>query len=380
MLKKADRLSKFLRSAPVSEIRPVVEDLIGSAATTFQKDTDLSKILKGLRDNTDVSRQDLVTVIRRRLKGSIPSPILDKLSKNPSDVAFAKGLKERLESPLITIRHGGTDPELQSILKYGPNAFIPQAPGAAGKNELGGIFVHKTTDALADRSLLGYGDRRASFAGGTPAYIEAQIPEGLLSERGRIGGGEHVVPSSLWRHVKNPKIIKTAKVSEDRGWFRGDPMSPDGVKFKVEFQGIPIHIDRPKGFVMQGTGADGKPWEQKYKYNYGFIPKTEGGDGDGIDVFIGPNKKAPESFWAMQTKPDGSFDEYKVFLGFDSRSEAVAVYTDHIPKKLLNGMVTIRVGMMKAMLGLESDGLIKKTAGLRMVSFLDELQQIRGAV
>jgi len=155
-------------------------------------------------------------------------------------------------------------------------------------------------------------------------------------------------------------------------------MSPDTVKFKTDFQGIPVHVDRPKGFTMTGTTSTGTTWTRQYSYNYGFIPKTKGGDGDGLDVFIGTNKTAPEAFWAIQTKPDGSFDEYKVFLGFDNRDAAMAAYRDHIPKKLLKGMVTMRIEMMKAMLGIDSDGLIKKTAAMRTVSFLDELQEIRG--
>jgi len=161
------------------------------------------------------------------------------------------------------------------------------------------------------------------------------------------------------------------------GVYKGEPTNPDTVKFKTEYQGIPIHVDRPKGFIMNGTSDKGA-WQRKYKYDYGFIPKTMGGDGDGLDVFLGPDKKAPEAYWAVQTKPDGSFDEYKVFLGFDNRDAAVAAYRDHIPKKLMNGMVTMRVEMMKAMLGIDSDGLIKKTAAMRTVAFLDELSKIRG--
>lgn len=162
-----------------------------------------------------------------------------------------------------------------------------------------------------------------------------------------------------------------------QGWWRGDPMSPGGVKFKTEFQGIPIHVDRPKGFVMKGTDESGKEWKRRYKYDYGFIPKTKGGDGEGLDVFLGPKKKATESYWAIQKKPDGTFDEYKIFLGFDNRDQAMAVYRDHIPKKLLGGMVTLRIDMMKSMLGINGSGYGSsgvKTA--QFVGFLDEFEKI----
>lgn len=160
------------------------------------------------------------------------------------------------------------------------------------------------------------------------------------------------------------------------GEYKGEKASPNTVKKVVDFQGISIKLDRPKGFIMCGCDDDGNQWTRKYKVDYGFIPKTLGGDGDGVDVFLGPDKKAPDAYWAVQTKPDGSFDEYKAFLGFTSREAAIGCYRDHIPKKLLSNLVTIKVEMMKAMLGLEPNGHITKTAALSVVSFLDELEQI----
>jgi len=164
------------------------------------------------------------------------------------------------------------------------------------------------------------------------------------------------------------------KLGKDQGFFHGHNMSVDSVKHKLDFQGIPIHVDRPKGFVMKGTSKTG-PWERQYKFDYGFIPKTDGGDGDGLDVFIGPNKMAKNAFWAIQHRDDGSFDEYKVFLGFNSRKEATDAYCDHIPKRMLKGLVTLRVEMMKSLLGI-SPGGFKKTAGLSVISFMDESEKI----
>lgn len=205
----ANRFSKFLRTAPIGKIRPAVENAFGSAAPTYYKEREANDMLKTLRGGvSDVNREDLVKVVRGRLKGGFPSYLRNKLKQEPYDAPFAKSFQERVNSPLVPILHGGTEPELNSILKYGPNGPIPTAPGAAGRNEMGGLFVHKPTDQLADRSLTGYGARRASYAGGAPAILEGEIPGGLLSERGRIGGGEHVLPSSLWKYVQNPRVRK----------------------------------------------------------------------------------------------------------------------------------------------------------------------------
>src|SRR5690606_16145940 len=136
------------------------------------------------------------------------------------------------------------------------------------------------------------------------------------------------------------------------GEYRGKPASPDSVKKTIEYGGLTVKIDRPKGFVMRGTDSLGKPWQRVYKYDYGFIPHTEGGDGDGLDVFIGPVEDDQEVYWAKQLKNDGSFDEYKLFIGFGSRQAAEKAFKEHIPAKLFAGITTMKIGLMRAMLGL----------------------------
>jgi hypothetical protein len=168
-------------------------------------------------------------------------------------------------------------------------------------------------------------------------------------------------------------VLKTAEAPT--GKLKGVPTSPHTVKKIVDFQGIIVKIDRPRGFVMSGTDAKGTPWTRRYRHDYGFIPRTKGGDGEGIDVFVGPLKSAKEAYWAVQIKDDGSFDEYKVFLGFPNRDAAVAAYRAHIPRKKMKGMVTMRLEMMKAMLNVDSNGLLKKTASFYM-GFHDELEKM----
>lgn len=155
------------------------------------------------------------------------------------------------------------------------------------------------------------------------------------------------------------------------GEYKGKPSSPDSVKKRLDFQGVPVHIDRPEGFKMRGTDAKGHAWERVYKFDYGFIPGTKGGDGEGIDVFIGPESKADEAFWISKTKDGGSFDEYKVFLGFPDRNSAISAFVQHIPQKMMASVVTMKIDMMKAMLGLSPMPEFSKTA------FMDELLTLK---
>jgi hypothetical protein len=167
-----------------------------------------------------------------------------------------------------------------------------------------------------------------------------------------------------------PEDVKTAAAPV--GVYKGKPSSPSSVKFKTDFQGIPINVERPRGFLMMGRDDKGKPWSRRYKVDYGHIPRTLGGDDEGLDVFIGPKKKATHAYWAVQRKPDGSFDEYKVFLGFEDRDHAQHVYRQHIPKKLLAGLMTFKVQMMKAMLGKNPEEEMKTAALLEFTEIMTQ--------
>ena len=118
----------------------------------------------------------------------------------------------------------------------------------------------------------------------------------------------------------------------------------------LDHQGIPVKIDRPVGHVQSGKDSNGVEWSREYKLDYGFIPKTKGGDDDELDVFMGPNPEAKVAYWIAQQKDDGTFDEYKVFLGFDSPEDAKKAYADHIPMKFYAGMREMSVEQMKSLL------------------------------
>ena len=91
----------------------------------------------------------------------------------------------------------------------------------------------------------------------------------------------------------------------------------------VTLWGLPITIENPKGSIRRGTDANGKQWEQEMHHTYGKIRRTEGVDGDHIDVFIGPNLTSDKVFVVDQRNVDtGEFDEHKCMLGFDSLEDA----------------------------------------------------------
>lgn len=103
-------------------------------------------------------------------------------------------------------------------------------------------------------------------------------------------------------------------------------------KRTVVFQGLPIRIEIEVGDTKSGTDEAGRPWSHIYKVPYGEIPSSHAlSDGDPVDVYVGPNPLAGLVYVVHQNRMDGSHDEDKVLLGFNSAGDAVLAYKQHGP-------------------------------------------------
>ena len=95
----------------------------------------------------------------------------------------------------------------------------------------------------------------------------------------------------------------------------------------VNFQGLAISIENERGSYRQGTDNHGKPWRTFMHIRYGRIQKTEGVDGDPVDVYIGPVHDSDDVFVVHQNDPvTGRYDEDKTMIGFNTPAEAKAAY------------------------------------------------------
>ena len=97
-------------------------------------------------------------------------------------------------------------------------------------------------------------------------------------------------------------------------------------KGHIVIQGLSISIEQPKGSTRSGKDPNGKKWSVKMNNHYGYIRGTQGKDKDHIDVFIGDSPTSKKVYVVDQMGRDGSFDEHKVMIGFDSLEEAKAAY------------------------------------------------------
>jgi phage-related protein (TIGR01555 family) len=103
------------------------------------------------------------------------------------------------------------------------------------------------------------------------------------------------------------------------------------------YHGIYIVIETPRGQLRRGKG-----WEALMPADYGYIRVVKGADGEQLDCFLGPNPQS-ELVWVIdqQVSPEGTFDEHKVMLGYDSQELAVSDYiVSHSNGGNLMGAVT----------------------------------------
>lgn len=106
-------------------------------------------------------------------------------------------------------------------------------------------------------------------------------------------------------------------------------------KGHVQIGTFNITIEQPKGSVRSGVDANGRKWETTMHNTYGYIRGTEGVDGDHIDVFLSDDIdgwNGSKVFVVDQYNEDGTFDEHKVMLGFNTIEEAESAYLDNYEK------------------------------------------------
>ncbi|WP_043162701.1 PLxRFG domain-containing protein [Aeromonas hydrophila] len=94
-------------------------------------------------------------------------------------------------------------------------------------------------------------------------------------------------------------------------------------KGHLTLQGLDIALENPKGSTRSGTDQDGRAWQSTMAHDYGYIKRTQGADGNHVDVFIGDKPESEMVYVVDQVDPKtGKFDEHKVMMGFADEQAA----------------------------------------------------------
>lgn len=100
----------------------------------------------------------------------------------------------------------------------------------------------------------------------------------------------------------------------------------------INIRGFKITIENAKGSFRKYKDEKGNECQNEMKNHYGYFSNTTGRDGDHVDVFIGEYLDFDKVYVVDQNKPDGTFDESKVMLGFKTIDEAKKAYFSNFDK------------------------------------------------
>ncbi len=120
---------------------------------------------------------------------------------------------------------------------------------------------------------------------------------------------------------EHPPLHEPTEAQKDAGNY---------AKRKIGWRGMTISIENEQGSMRRGVNRDGKSWEQRMAYPYGYFLETEATDGEHVDVFVGPNLEAPTVYVVHARKVNrwDQYDEDKIMLGFGSSEEAKQGFLD----------------------------------------------------
>ncbi|WP_421279895.1 LPD38 domain-containing protein [Aeromonas taiwanensis] len=175
----------------------------------------------------------------------------------------------------------------------------------AGRHEMNGNGGRRTGAAVANEG--------ARQAGQEKMEIERYIQ--LRREREDVAGS---APARMIEGARAEVAPEPTEAQKEAGNYK---------KGHLTLQGLDIALENPKGSTRSGIDPDGKAWQSTMAHDYGYIKRTQGADGDHVDVFIGDKPDSETVYVVDQVDPKtGKFDEHKVMMGFADEQAARAGY------------------------------------------------------
>ena len=180
--------------------------------------------------------------------------------------------------------------------------------------------------------------------------VESGAPEGQeiasategASETGQVTAQESVGPPDASapgsatsagrapapsRQTSDPEEIQLAAADVEPEPSDAKKEAGNYRKGHIAVHGMDVSIETAQGQERTGTDPNGEPWRVTMPAHYGYIRRTEGADGEQVDVYVGPRPEAQHVFVIDQIDADSrAFDEHKVMVGFEDFNDAMRTY------------------------------------------------------
>jgi diguanylate cyclase (GGDEF)-like protein len=227
--------------------------------------------------------------------------VVDHLNKNPLTVVTPDGKKIKYEVQF----------------SYGTAETVSTAEEALQK--------HK-----AAREAAG---KRAG-RGEIPPGLPGRPTEGKQApDRGERVPEKKVKPGETPPDTDDQAVIDKELKKIDKHPTEAQKEAGNYKKGHFKFMGFSVTTEHAPGEYREGKDKSGKKWRQKMANAYGYFARTEGKDGDEIDLFLGDYPETPVIQIVHQVDPKTRKpDEDKVMLGFRTPEEAKTAYLANYEK------------------------------------------------
>lgn len=231
---------------------------------------------------------------------------------------------EKVAQKVIDLTAAGDADALQELKADG---LKPSSKGKVGNTWAGRTANSKALLSLYDEALSGLGVKAEAKPRQIMLFPKADKP----------------VPKIVPETVPSKETAQAIDAAASQAKTNPTDAQKEAGNYKkghITVQGMSIAIENARGDERSGTDKDGNKWTSTMSDHYGYLKGTNGADGDHVDVYVGANPQSDQVFVIDQVDENGSFDEHKVMLGFDSQKQATDAYLSNFDKGWKLGDVT----------------------------------------
>ncbi len=292
--------------------------------------------------------------------------------------AVAKGaVTEAVQETLAEAPQSAVEQMAQNLARRRAGEDVPLSQGALNAALVGGsvgaILGGATGGAGAAVGARGGRETPARPASAAPPRQQPATPEEEMRRRMAAQGGEDAAaqaPAGEGVTARNDEISDAQKAAGNYP------------KRKLTFQGLPISIETEAGDIRRSKPGVEPPWEVRIPAPYGYIRGTDAADSteanrQNIDVYVGPDKRAPQVFVFDQIDPEtGKFDEHKVMVGFAGYEQATAAYD----KAFSDGSGPDRIGAVTTLSMRQFKGWLKNGDQTKPMTYVQKPNALRNGL
>ncbi|WPG35296.1 PLxRFG domain-containing protein [Variovorax sp. EBFNA2] len=235
-----------------------------------------------------------------------------------------------LRTPQIVAAIDARDAQVQTQPQGGEDVAAARGVRVAddGARSPAGTAPDTAGRPARDTQPDGAAAARGADTGGAVSPVLEAVPDAARGSERQPALSEEAAPAAAVDAAaheaatspRNDTAEPTQAQKEAGNYKLGHLSGPD-------VQGLRISIENPQGSTRSGTSPDGTEWSNTMAAHYGYVKGTEAADGDHVDVFVGPHAATASTVYVVdQLNADGSYDEAKALLGFNTEAEAVAAY------------------------------------------------------